>query len=257
MSRLKLLASDEHAIRRSVGRSSCPSYGQPLPECPQKVGVVLGTPQKCIAQKTRSGNRFVRRKQAIIYVRIGLADDLDVLVRQAEAWAKRHRIVVTEIIVEASQRQPRLLSLLSRIRSKRTLPDVIVSPSIYHFSNLPKFLHTLARLEATGTGVGFVKEDLLLHANAPKMLWLQKVASDFINAEKFGRSQAIKQSLRIAAIYGRKLGKPQLSFAIRREAEQHLQAGKSLRGVVAAMNGKISRTAVAKLRKELNKRDCG
>jgi len=196
----------------------------------------------------------MQRKRAILYLKISLTDDLDALMRQTEVWAKRRRLVLTEIITEANQRQPKLLRLLSRVRSRQET-DFIVSASINHFSSLPKFLHTLARLQQTGIGVGFMRENVLLAGNAGATKTLYEVASSYVEAETFGRSQKIRQALYVSSLFGRRLGKPRLPETLRREVERQIRTGKSLREICRALDNRVSRTTVAKVRRELKKSD--
>ena len=193
----------------------------------------------------------MHRKRAVAYIRVTLSDDVDALVRKLEAWCKRMRIVLVEAItVEAAQAQPRLQRLLSSIGS-RSQVDLVVSPSAFHFSPPAKLLSRLAVLQYSGIGVAFAQEGILLHGSSAQAKAVYSLAAAHVESEKVARSQAIKQSLRIAALYGRTFSKPRIPESVRREAAMHLRAGRSLRDTAKMMRGKISRSTLWALRKEL------
>lgn len=197
------------------------------------------------------------RKRAVAYIKVGLCDDLDSLVKELEQFCRRRRIILIEAItVEASEAQPKLDKLLKAMRSKKHV-DIVIAPSFIHFSSLPKFISRLAQVHSADIGIGFVKERFILHKKSPRSQVLLQFASHFIAAEQFSKSQAIRVGLKIAAIHGRKLGRQRLPENVRREAERHFAAGYSIREVVKLMQGKISRSSLWNLRRELMKRRGG
>lgn len=196
----------------------------------------------------------MKRNRCIIYVRVGLADDQNLLVREAEGWAKKRRLVVSGIVVEGSSRQKRLLALIARLRSCRAA-HLIVSPSLYHFSMLPKFLHTLARLD--GIGVGLVRENVLIRGRA--LASLQSVANHFVAATRFSRSQAAKEAHQIRRVFNKRLGgRERLPTLLVRNIESLLRSGLSLRQTVKELQKKgkvVSRSSVANVRRAMAKRE--
>jgi len=194
------------------------------------------------------------RKRAVVYIKAGLCDDLDSLLKDVEGFCKRRRIILVDAItVEASDAQPKLTKLLSDTKSKDHA-DLIVSPSFTHFSSPPKMITHLAELLTAGIGVAFAKESLVFYPNAANTKTLCQFAERFVAAGRFSKSQHIKQSLKVASLFGRKLGRQRLPENVRLEAEQHLRAGRSLRDTAKIMNGKISKSSLWTLRQELKKR---
>lgn len=202
----------------------------------------------------------MKRKRAIVYVLVPLTQEFETLVQECERWARRRKLVLTKIVGEGNPRQPRLLHLLSKLRSGWGTPDYIIAPSLFHFARLPKLWHTLARLHGTGVGIGLVAENILLPGASRATQTLYRMGSEFTRAEKCGHREALRKAMRVRAIFGKSLGRERLPVALIRDCENLLSQGLSLQKVVNELRARgkvISRSSVRNVKRRLAMKKSG
>jgi hypothetical protein len=185
--------------------------------------------------------------EVVIYNRITLLDvpatDPTVVCRK---WCARRRLKVRQVVTEYSLRQRKLSKLISSARGK-----IVVTYSPFHFATATGILQAIPKLARGNISLVFVRENIALHAGSRQMKLLTKFCQLLEAISRGQKQETRRKGTLIAKFMNRQVGRDRLPEALIEEAKAHLRSGLSARAVVRAMNGRIGRTSVQRIAREI------
>ena len=184
--------------------------------------------------------------KAIIYHLVRLTDPPDAHALTLK-WCKRRRLAASTVIREHSERARKLQRLLSSIKPGTT----VVAYSIFNFGTVNTLIQALPRLRRARTTLVFVREKLVFRAGGTHLRSMAMFCELLQTLGRAQRHESKKRSVLIAQWLGKQVGREGLSPELREEALALLRDGKSSRQVVRAMGGRVGKTTVCKLAREL------